>query len=195
MFNNVLPSNPDHLKTNTHRGSCLLNANEYKSKLRSVIGQKHASKVTKWTWFNQQVRDTLFCSWMVSLKLVNGLNIGKAIGRLLDMVYPPSARMRNSVGSITLFFHTSMVVNSESNDHWHIRKFIHKGLLFSLTKKYENKKVLLSNAALGFDYMQSINMLMKQLYIAVQYFYVLNQITLEDDYHVVNVPSAYTKSE
>ena len=39
-----------------------------------------------------------------------------------------------------------------------------------------------------------INMLMKQLYIAVRYFYVLNQITLEEDCHVVYAPSANTKS-
>ena len=49
--------------------------------------------------------------------------------------------------------------------------------------------------ALGFDYKLSINMSMKQLYIVVQYFYVLNWITLEDDCHVVYAPSANTKSE
>ena len=53
----------------------------------------------------------------------------------------------------------------------------------------------MNNIALGFDYKLSINMLMKQLYIAVQYFYVLNQITLEDDCHVIYAPSANTKSE
>ena len=53
----------------------------------------------------------------------------------------------------------------------------------------------MNNAALGFDYNLSINILMKQLYIAVQYFCVLNQITLEDDCHVVYAPSANTKSE
>ena len=36
----------------------------------------------------------------------------------------------------------------------------------------------MNNAVLGFDYTLLINMLMKQLYIAMQYFYVLNQITL-----------------
>ena len=53
----------------------------------------------------------------------------------------------------------------------------------------------MNNAALGFDYTLSINMLMKQLYIAVGYFYVLNRITLEEDYHVVYAPSENTKSE
>ena len=53
----------------------------------------------------------------------------------------------------------------------------------------------MNNAALGFDYKLLIKMLIKQLYIVVQYFYVLNQITLEDDYHIVYAPSANTKSE
>jgi len=38
-----------------------------------------------------------------------------------------------------------------------------------------------------------INMLMKQLYITVQYFYVLDQITLEKDCHVVYAPSTTKK--
>ena len=59
MFNNVLPTDSDLLYTNTHKGCCLLNANECNYKLRSVIGQEDVSKVTKWTWFNKQVRDTL----------------------------------------------------------------------------------------------------------------------------------------
>ena len=132
---------------------------------------------------------------MISRKLVDGTKIGRAIGRLLDLVYALSAGMKDSDGSTTLFFHTSMVAHPGLNDHLHIRKFIHKGLLSSLSKKQQNGKVSMNNAALGFDYKLSINMLMKQLYIAVQYFYVLNQITLEEDCHVVYAPSANTKSE
>ena len=67
-----------------------------------------------------------------------------------------------------------MVVNPGSDDHLCIRKFIHKGLLSSLLKEQQHGKVSLNNAALGFDYKLSINMLMKQLYIAVWYFCVLN---------------------
>ena len=52
----------------------------------------------------------------------------------------------------------------------------------------------MTNAALGFDYKFLINILMNQLYIAVQYFYVLNWITLEDDCYVVYTPSTITKS-
>ena len=38
-------------------------------------------------------------------------------------------------------------------------------------------------------------MLLKQLYIAVQYFYVINQITLEEDYQAVYTPVTTTKSD
>ena len=53
----------------------------------------------------------------------------------------------------------------------------------------------MNNDALGFDYKLSINMLIKQLYIGVRCFYVLNRITLEDDCHVVYPLSAKTQSE
>ena len=132
---------------------------------------------------------------MISRKLVDHTNIGRAIGCLLDLVYAPSTSMRDSIRSTTSFFRTSIVVHLGSDEYLQTRKFIHKGLLSSLSKKQQNGKVSLNNAALGFDYKLSINMLMKQLYIAVQYFYVLNQITLEDDCHVVYAPSANTKSE
>ena len=132
---------------------------------------------------------------MILQKLIDGSNIGRAIGRLLDLVYAPSAGMRSSVESTTSFFHTSMVVNTRSNDHLRIPMFIYQGLLSSLSKKQQNGKVSMNNATLCFDYTLLINMLMKQLYIAVQYFYVLNQITLEDDYQVVYAPSVNTKSE
>ena len=173
----------------------MLNANEYNYKLRSVIGQEDESKITKWTWFNKQVRDTLLCSLIISRKLVDHTNIGRAIGRLLDLVCAPSAGMRDSVGFATSFFHTPIVVHPGLDDHLHIRKCIHEGLLSSLSKKQQNGKVTLNNAAIGFDYKLSINMVMKQLYIAVQYFYILNQITREEDCQVVYAPSANTKSE
>ena len=57
------------------------------------------------------------------------------------------------------------------------------------------EKKSMNNAALSFDYKLSINMLMKQLYIAMWYFYDLNRITLEDDCHVVYAASANTKNE
>ena len=137
-----------------------------------MIGREDESKVTKWKWFNKQVRDTLLCSLMIIRKLVDGSNIGRAIGRLLNLVYAPSAGMRNSVGSTTSLFHISMVANpgsndhlriseqptdsNKSNDHLHIHKFICKGLLSLLSKKQQNKTVSMNNDALGFDYKWSI---------------------------------------
>ena len=47
-----------------------------------------------------------------------------------------------------------------------------------IVEKQQNGKVSMNNAVLGCDYKFSINMLMKQLYIAVQYCYILNRITL-----------------
>ena len=193
MFNNVLSFDSDLLQTNNHKGFSMLNANEYNYKLRSVIGQEDKSKVTKWTWFNKQVHATPLCSWVISRKLVDHTNIGRAIERLLDLVYAPFAGLRNNVGSTTSFSHTSMVVHPGLDDHLRIHKFIHEGLLSSLSKKQQNEHVSLNNAVLGFDYKLSVNMPMKQLYIAVLYLYILNRIILEEDCHLVYAPSANTK--
>ena len=38
-------------------------------------------------------------------------------------------------------------------------------------------------------------MLKKQLYIAVQYFYTINRITLEEDYQAIYKPTATTKGD
>ena len=107
----------------------MLNTTDYNYKLRSVVRQEGESKVTKLTWFNKTVYDIFLCSWMISRKLVDHTNIGRTIGRLLNLVYAPSAGMRNSVGSTTSFFHTSMVVHPGLDNHLRIRKCIHKGLL------------------------------------------------------------------
>ena len=88
-----------------------------------------------------------------------------------------------------------MVVNPGSDDHLHIRKSMHEGLLSLLSKKQQHGKVSLNNVALGLDYKLSINMLMIQLYIAVRYFYIINRITLEEDYQAIYAPTATTKSD
>ena len=160
-----------------------------------MIGQEDKSKVTKWTWFNKQGGDTFLCSWMISQKLVHHTNIGRAIGRLLGIVYVPSASMRDNIRSVASIFHTSMVVHPELDDHLLICKFIHKDLLSSLLKKQQYGKVSLNNAALGFDHKLLIDMLMKKICIAVRYFYILNQITLEEDCQAIYASSTNTKSE
>ena len=47
MFNNVLALDSDLLRTNTHKRCCMLNANEYNYKPRSVIGREDEHEVTK----------------------------------------------------------------------------------------------------------------------------------------------------
>ena len=111
------------------------------------------------------------------------------------MVYELSVSMRDSIESATSFFHTSMVVHPGSDDHLRIRKFIQDCLLSSLSKKQQDGKVLLNNVALGFDYKLSTNMLMKQLYIAIRYFYIIDRITLEVDYQAIYTPTATTRSD
>ena len=87
----------------------MLNTTDYNYKLRFVIGQEDNSQVTNWIWFDKQVCDTFLCSWMISQKLVGHTNIGRAIGRILDKVYASSMSMRDSIESVTSFFHTSIV--------------------------------------------------------------------------------------
>ena len=132
---------------------------------------------------------------MISRKLVDHTNIGRAIGLLLNMVYAPSVSMKDSIESATSFFHTSMVVHPGSDDHLRIRTFIHKGLLSSLSKKQQHGNVSLNNIALGFDYKLSVNMLIKQLYIDVREFYGLNRIILEEDCQAIYAPSATKQNE
>jgi len=142
MLNNALKSSSDLLLTSTHKGCSVLKATVYNYKLRSVIGQEDNYSITKWTWFNKQVHATFLCSWMISWKLVDDTNIGRAIGRLLDVVYAPSASMRENIGSTTSIFHALMVVNPGSDDHLRICKFIHEGLLSSLSRKQQHVSAL-----------------------------------------------------
>ena len=88
-----------------------------------------------------------------------------------------------------------MVVNRGSDDHLRIRKFIHNGLLSSLSKKQQNGEVSLNNVAMGLDYKLPINMLMKQLYIAVRYFYIINRLNMEEDYQAIYSPTTTTISD
>ena len=88
-----------------------------------------------------------------------------------------------------------MVVHPGSDDHLRISKFIHKDLLSSLSKEQQHRKVSLNNVVLGINYKLLINMLLKPLYITVQYFYIINQITLEEDYLAIYTPTTTTKSD
>ena len=195
MFNNMLESSSDLLQTNTHKGCSVLKATSYNYKLRTVIGREDNSSVTKLTLFNKQVCDTFLCSWMITRSLVDFSNIGRAIGELLNVVYEPSATIRESIGSTTSFFHRSIVVHPGSDNHLCIHQFIYEGLLSSLSSKQQHGEVSLNNVALGPDYKLSINMLMKQLYIAVRYFYITNRLTMEENYRSIYPPTKTTRSD
>ena len=132
---------------------------------------------------------------MISRSLVDYSNTERAIGRILDSVYAPSVSTMDSVGSKTSFFHTSMVLHPGSDNHLRIRKFIHAGLLSSLSKKQQNGKVSLNNAVLGVDYKLTINMLMKQLYIAVRYFYITDRLISVNISKAMYNPTNTTKSD
>ena len=86
-----------------------MNAMNYNYKLRSVIGQEYNFTVNKWMWFDTQVRDIFLWSWMISRALVDYINMGRIIGCILDNIYARSVSMKDSIGSITSYFHTSMV--------------------------------------------------------------------------------------
>ena len=67
-----------------------------------------------------------------------------------------------------------MVVHPGSYDHLRIHNLVHEKMLPSSSKKQRNGKVSLKNGILGVGYKLTINMLMKHLYIAVQYFCITN---------------------
>ena len=88
-----------------------------------------------------------------------------------------------------------MVVNRGSDDHLRIRKIIHDGLLFLLSKEQQNGEVSLNNVALGLDYKLQIKMLMKKLYIVVRYFYITNRLTMEEDYQAIYPSTITTRND
>ena len=88
-----------------------------------------------------------------------------------------------------------MVVHPESNDHLQIRNVIHGNMLSSSSKKQQNGKVSLNNDILGVDYKMTINMLMKHLYIAVQYFYITNLLISGKISRVIYKPTKTMKSD
>ena len=54
---------------------------------------------------------------MISQALVDYTDMGRIIGCILDDVQAPHVSMNDSIGSITSYFHTSIVVHPGSNDH------------------------------------------------------------------------------
>ena len=132
---------------------------------------------------------------MISRALVDYTDMGRTIGCIFDDVYAPSVSMKHSIRSITSCFYTSMVVYPGSNDHLQIRNLIHGNMVSSSSKKQQNGKVSLNNGILGVDYKMTINMLMKNLYIAVQYFYITNRLISGNISRVIYKPTKTMKSD
>ena len=132
---------------------------------------------------------------MISWVLVDYTDMGRIIGCILDNVYVLSVSIKDSIGSITSYFHTSMVVHPGSDDHLQIQNLIHGNMLSSSFKKQRNEKVSLNDGILGIDYKMTINTLMEHLYIAVQYFHITNQLISGKNNRLIYKPTKTMKSD
>ena len=117
MFNHKVESSLHLVPSCSLMGSCMMDTMDYNYKLRSVIGREDDFKANKWTCFDKQVHATFLWSWIISQALVDYTNTRRIIGCILDDVYATCVSMDNSIGTITSYFHTSMVVHPGSNDH------------------------------------------------------------------------------
>ena len=194
IFNHKIKSSLALVHSNTHKGCRMLNTNDYNYKLRSVLWQEDNVTTNKWTWFDTQVRAIFSCFWMISLVLADYTDIRGIIGCILDDVLSPHMSMNNSIGSVTSYSHVSMVVHSWSNNHLQLRNLIHGNILSSSSKKQWNGNVSLKNGVIGVDYKMTINMLIKILYIAIQYFYMTDQLIYGDISRAIYKPTKILKS-
>ena len=121
--------------------------------------------------------------------------MGQIVGPILDNIYAPFVSIKYSIGSITSYFHTSMVVHPGSNDHLRIHNSIQANMLSLSSKKQQNGKVSLNNDILWIDYKMIINILMKHLYITIQYVYITNRlISSKISSRVIYKPTKTVKS-
>ena len=70
-----------------------------------------------------------------------------------------------------------------------------QNMLSSSLKKERNGKISLNNDIFGVDYRMMINMLMKHLYIPVQYLYITNLLISEKISRVIYKPTKAVKSD
>ena len=151
-----------------------MNVMDYNYKLRSVTGQEDDFTANKQTLFDTQVRATFLWSWMISGPLIDYTNMGRIIGCILDGIQTPYVSMKDSIRKITSHFHTSMVEHQGSNDHLQMCNLIYRNILTSLSKKQRNGKASLQKGVLGVDHKMMLNILIKNLHIAVRFFYITN---------------------
>ena len=161
MYNQDVESSSHIVVSYAQVGSYVTNAIDYNYKLRSMIEQEHNFTANKWTWFDTQVCVTFLWSWVISRALVDYTDMGRFIGCILEDVQAPYVSMNNSIKTITLYFHTSMVVHPESNDHLWIRNLIHGNMFSSSLKKQRKGKISLKNGIIGIDCKMTIDTLMK----------------------------------
>ena len=155
-------------------GSYVINTMDYNYKLRSVIGREDHFKTNKPTRFDTQVCAPLLWSRMISMVLVDYTDMRGIISHILDDVLAPHVSIDNSIRIMTSYIDVSMVVHLGSNNHLQICSLIHGNRLSSSSKKQRKENVPSKNGILEIDYKMTINMLMKHLYIVVQYFYMTN---------------------
>ena len=129
MIKYNVESNSHLIPSCSHMVSCLMDKTDYNYKLRSVIGHNSDFIANKWTWFNKQVRAIFLWSCMLSRALVDYINMGKMIGRILDNVYTPCVPMNNIIWTISMYFYTSMVIHPGSNNYLQIHNLIHRNML------------------------------------------------------------------
>ena len=111
---------------------------------------------------------------MISLVLADYTNMRGIIDCILDDVLAPHVSLNNSNGSVTSYFHVSIIVHSGSNDHLQLRNLIHGNMLSLSSKKERNRKVSLKTGIIGIDNEMVIDRLMQHFYVALQYFYITN---------------------
>ena len=157
-FNHELESRSHIITACLHIGLYVINTLDYNYKLRNVIGREDDFTANKWKWFDSQVCDTFLWSWMISWSLVDCTDMGRIIGCILDNVYTPFVSIKDSIGSITSYFHTSMIIHPESNNNLRIRNQILGNMISSSSKKQRNGKVSLNNVTIEQDNTSAIQL-------------------------------------
>ena len=122
-------------------------------------------------WFGIKVCTTLLWTWVVSQALVDNTETGRIIGCPLDTVQALSVSGTDSNEIITPYFHTSLRIHPESNNHVQMYILVQGNMLFLSLKKKRSGKASLKTDIIGIDDKVTINKLMKHSYIAVGYIY------------------------
>ena len=100
----------------------------------------------------------------------------------------------NNNRTITSYAHASLAVHPEFSNHIRICNLVHGNILSLSSKKERNRKVSLKTGIIGIDNKMTINTLMKHFYIAVQYFYITNQLISGDISRVIYKPTEVMES-